>query len=311
MDPPVACKPRILLACTMKSGSTYAADVLARYLGTEAGNADLSLYWPAEQNLSAEIFDQLGARSFVLQMHVRPYPPNLDLCALHGVRVALQWRNLGDVIASFDDHVRLFSEMQPVCYVHDRDAYLALPAQDRYAFLIRNALPWYLGFYLAWRRRRLPLRPYERMVADPHRHFRELLADAGESTDDARLASVLAEPPQGVRFNAGRAGRSAELFADETKRLLERTVLEYVPSADLEILLWELPWTVPALSARSDHDGAVVRLADEPHLYFVSRGVRYWIADLAWISSRTRLADEPVRVIDRAARDRLATGTMG
>ncbi len=310
MEPFEPRERRVLLACSMKSGSTYAAGALARYLDVDAGNADLSLYWPAEQNLSPRAFEELRGRSFVLQMHLRPHPPNLELCRQHGVRIVLHWRNLGDVIASFDDHVRAFSDLQPVCYIHDRDAFLALPAQDRYAFLIRNALPWYLGFYLAWRRHRLPFRTYERMVADPHRHFHEILTGLGERVDDARLARVLDAPPDGVRFNHGRAGRSAELFSEDTRRLLERTVLDYVPAGDVEILLWELPWTVPALAARSEYDGAIVRLAGEPHLHFVSRGVRYWIPDLAWIASRARLGDEPVRIIERSAYDRLAVGTM-
>ncbi len=299
---------RIMLACSMKSGSTYVAQVLARYLRSEAGNADLDLYWPAEQNLSREILAALGGRSFVLQMHLRPHPPNLALLREHGIALLLQWRNLGDTLASFDDHVRIFSEFQPVCYMHDRAAYLALDEQDRYAFLIRNALPWYLGFYLAWRRLHARFGAYERMVADPPAFFREALAELNVPLDEARLAAALAPRGATDRLNVGRVGRSAERFSDETKRLLERTVLEYVPADELDVLLWELPWDVPALAPRSAHDGAVVGVAGDDRRYFVSRGVRRWISSPAWIASRWKLRDRPQRIIAQAELDALRDG---
>lgn len=299
---------RIMLACSMKSGSTYVAQVLARYLGVTGGNADLDLYWPAEQNLSPEILAPLAERSFVLQMHLRPHPPNLALCREYGMALLLQWRNLGDVLTSFDDHVRAFSEFQPVCYIHDREAYLALEEQARYAFLIRNALPWYLGFYLAWRRLHARLGCYERMVADPAAFFRETLAELNVPLDEVKLADALALRGGSDRFNVGRVGRSAERFSDATKRLLERTVLEYVPAGELDVLLWELPWEVPALAPRSEHDGAVVGVAGDDRRYFVSRGVRRWIASPAWIASRWKLRDQPQRIIAPAALDALTDG---
>lgn len=292
----------------MKSGSTYVAQVLARYLGAQAGNADLDLYWPAEQNLSRALLAPLGDRSFVLQMHLRPHPPNLALLREFGIALLLQWRNLGDVLVSFDDHVRQFSEFQPVCYIHDREAYLALEDQARYAFLIRNALPWYLGFYLAWRRLHARFGVYERMAADPAAFFREALAELGVPADEARLAQALALRSEADRFNVGRSGRSAERFSAATKRLLEQAVLEYVPAGELDVLLWELPWAVPALAARSAHDGAVVGVAGDDRRYFVSRGVRRWIASPAWIDSRWTLRDEPQRIIAPAELAALADG---
>ncbi len=303
-----AATDRVMVACSMKSGSTYVAQVLGRYLGTDASNEDLGLYWPAEQNLSPDMLASLSDRSYVLQMHLRPHPPNLALLERFGVALLLQWRNLGDALISFDDHVRQFSEFQPVCYIHDRGAYLALGDQERYAFLIRNALPWYLAFYLSWRRLHARFGSYERMVADPAAYFREALTELGVPVDETRLAGALALRAESDRFNVGRVGRSAERFAPETKRLLERTVLEYVPADELDVLLWELPWEVPALAPRSEHDGAVVGVEGDARRYFVSRGVRRWIASPAWIASRWKLRDEPQRIIAPAELAALADG---
>jgi hypothetical protein len=291
-----AATDRVVVACSMKSGSTYVAQVLARYLDADARNEDLALYWPAEQNLSRGLCESLGSRSFVLQMHLRPHAPNLALLSEFNVTLLLQWRNLGDVLISFDDHVRQFSELQPICYIHDRAAYLALDEQARYAFLIRNALPWYLAFYLSWRRLHARFGSYERMVADPAEFFREALMHLGLAVDEARLADALWVRGSD-RFNVGRVGRSAERFAPDTKRLLERTVLEYVPTDELDVLLWELPWEVPALAPRSAFDGAIVGVAGDDRRYFVSRGVRRWISSPAWIASRWKLRDQPQRIV--------------
>ena len=308
VDAPVVVPARIMVACSMKSGSTYVAQVLLRYLGIADGNASLPVYWPAEQNLSRELLTPLADRSFVLQMHLRPHPPNLALLREFETALLLQWRNLGDALVSFDDHVRAYSEFQPVCYIHDRAAYLALEDQARYTFLIRNALPWYLAFYLSWRRLHARFGSYERMAADPAEFFRETLAELGIAVDEGRLTDALAVRGGSDRFNVGRVGRSAERFAPETKRLLERTVLEYVPADELDVLLWELPWDVPALAPRSEHDGAIVGVAGDERRYFVSRGVRRWIASPAWIASRWKLRDEPQRIIAPHALAELADG---
>jgi ubiquinone/menaquinone biosynthesis C-methylase UbiE len=297
---------RVMLACAPKSGSTYVANTLARYFDTRFGNSELhEMQWEAEQNLNRALLDELGDGSYVLQFHLKPYPLNFALMHEFGIELALQWRNLGDAIVSLDEHMAEFGEQQPLCYIHDKGGFLALPAQSRYQYLIRHALQWYIGFYLAWRKERRAFGVYERMVEDPLAYFKEIITRLGRNVDAARLTDILETPTGFLRLNVGRVGRSAELFSEETKRLLEDVVLDEPWSGQLDILLWELPWEVPALAALTEYDGTIVATADDPTSYFVSRGARRRLPNDsgAWLASRTRLRDRAARIISSAALD--------
>ena len=269
----------------MKCGSTYVADVLRRYFGAALSNHDIRGYdFGAEQNLSDALTEQLRGTSFSINLHLRPYGLNVAALGREAIAVLVLWRNLADVIVSFDDHVHSESEINPVFFIADRPRYLAMRPAERYAYLIDSIVPWNLSFYLAWRRRNVVLHPYERMVASPAEFIFELVRRLGADPEAERLAPLIA-PAAGVRFNVGRAGRSAELLSEENRRRLERIVLDHPQRHELEVLLWELPWAVPSLQPLGPWDGRVVR-AENGQEYFVSRAVRYAVADRSWLESR-------------------------
>jgi SAM-dependent methyltransferase len=292
---------KILVACAPKSGSTYVTDVLARYFDATVASSELrDIQWEAEQNLTRAFLAQFARESFVLQLHMKPYDLYLALMREHGVSLLLQWRNLGDMIVSLDEHLAEFGVDQPLCYIHDGQGFLALPPHVRYDYLIRHALDWYLWFYLAWRRRGATFGVYERMVEDPASYFTEAIARLGKPVDADRLAGILADPPTGfTRLNVGTTGRSAELFSEENRRLLESSLLTHLWAPELEVLLWELPWEVPAIAKTIEVDGCVVRMASRPkECYFVSRGVRHRLRDAdSWLASRRTLGPGDVLTI--------------
>jgi hypothetical protein len=135
----------------MKSGSTYVARVLALYYGAQHVTPSDYL-GRREQNLLNHALEQYLDRNLVVQMHVKPYEPNIESIVRHSFSVVYLWRNLGDVIVSFDDHICNEDHRNPVCYVDDRERYSAMPRQHRYRYLIQHATPWYVGFCLCWRR---------------------------------------------------------------------------------------------------------------------------------------------------------------
>lgn len=278
---------RIVLACAPKSGSTFIARILERYFDIPFGNASLEIDWSAEQNLTPDVERQIAHRSFVLQLHLLPREINLNALTRLDGRTVFSWRNLGDVIVSYDDHLRNDDYHFPTFYVHDRQHYLAMPAQDRYAFLIRYALPWYFAFYLGWRARGVVFRPYDAMIADPHAYFSAMIADITKSpVESDRLTAVLDDPGDGTRLNVGVGGRSNELFSAETKRLLEFVVRSHPEHDRLEVLLHELPWTPPDLTNRSEYDGRLLRAAGSDPIYFINRGRRHYVATPGWVLSR-------------------------
>lgn len=170
----------------MKSGSTYLAKVLSLYFGIDRVYSQ-DYRGNREQNLVPALIQERLDRPFVTQMHIRPHVPNMDLIRRFGLSVVYVWRNLGDVIVSFDDHVRLEDNRNPVCYIDDRARYLALPQQHRYRYLILNAIPWYIAFYLSWRRA-LPTvagikTSYEDMIAQPQAFFTRIIEGLEERSN--------------------------------------------------------------------------------------------------------------------------------
>ncbi|MGB7762417.1 MAG: hypothetical protein WBL61_21460 [Bryobacteraceae bacterium] len=234
---------RILVVCSMKSGSTHAAKVLSLYFGI--GRVYPQDYWGnREQNIIPAQIEEFLDRPFVTQMHVRPHVSNIDAIRRYGLAVVYIWRNLGDVIVSFDDHIRLDDHRNPVCYVDDRDRYLALPQQHRYRYLIQHGISWYIAFYLSWRRA-LPeigaiQTSYERMVAQPQAFFARIIQDLGREVEAERLSSILGLKHTDTRLNRGVVGRSVELLSKENKGLLEDLLLGH--PEDLSELWLELPW---------------------------------------------------------------------
>jgi hypothetical protein len=278
---------RIVLACAPKSGSTFIARVLARYFNVTFENPALSIDWAAEQNITPDVERQVSGSSFVLQLHLLPREINLNAMTRLGASTVFSWRNLGDVLVSYDDHLRNEDHRFPTFYVHDRARYLAMSDQERYQYLIRYALPWYLAFYLGWREHGVVFRPYEAMVAEPLKYFSAMIEAIEPGTADiARLQAIIDHQTDGTRLNAGVAGRSRELFSPETKRMLEDVIISHPEHERLGILLHELPWAVPGLIVHSEYDGRLLRDPDSLRVYFIDRGRKHYVASSAWVLSR-------------------------
>jgi hypothetical protein len=238
---------RLLVACAMKSGSTFIAKVLALYFGAE--RIEPVPYWGRlEQNLHEHLIEPHLDHGFVLQLHVKPHVSNLELIRRLGIQVVWVWRNLGDVIVSFDDHIRNEDYRNPVCYVHDRDRYLAMPVQRRYRYLIDHAIPWYIGFWLGWQRVRAELpfveTHYEALAEDAFSYFAPAIQGLGHDVDEERMRGILSRQIPGTRFNKGVNNRSATLLSAENKQRLESMLLDHFE--DLRPLCGELPWRAAA-----------------------------------------------------------------
>lgn len=277
---------RVIVASPFKSGSTYCAQIVGRYCRSDP--LTLRYNWLSEHVVSDDFLLQVRARSFAVNFHLRPHHHNLVACRDASITLTVLWRNLADMIVSFDDHTRKYGAHNPIFYV-DRDAFIALPQQRRYRYLIDSIVPWNLGFYLSWKRMAgIALHPYELMIENRHAYFTTVLWMMGIPLDEAWLTQVLesSSDGSGARLNVGIVGRSATLLDEDNRRHLERLVLDHPEAEQLEVLLWELPWEPLELERHSQYDGSVVRGSNhEP--YFVSRGFRRQV-NAAWLASRSR-----------------------
>ena len=234
---------RILVACPMKCGSTYVAKLLASYFGL-VRCYPIEYWGRQEQNLTSTTMARLKSTTFVLQLHSRPYVPLIRWLAEARVHLVFLWRNIADALVSLDDHIRNEDHRVPTCYVHDPVRYSALSPEERYTFLIQNATPWYIQFYLMWKQADaiLPIIKghYENLVCSPMEFFERLISGLANSVDQKSLTSLINRKIENTRFSQGISGRSKQLFSESNRSQLERLLREH--PEDLSALINELPW---------------------------------------------------------------------
>jgi len=308
-DDPNAGLPRILVVAPMKSGSTFVGNVLARYFGIADKPVFPPIDFDAEHNLTPWVYLAMRGKSFCFNYHMLPHRSNLTTAANERIALVGLWRNIADMIVSHDDHQARQGENGPGFFVINHAKYRSLAPRERFAFMIDVIAPWYITFYLRWRQANMALHPYEQMLRDQRAFFVELLAPllTHAPVDELLDASLAAPPTSGDRFNVGQAGRSAKKLDDASKRRLEERILEHPDIAQLEVLLWELPWEVPALEPRLPLDGQVVRTADDERAYFVSRGKAFPVERPSWLESRFGDRRTP-RTVDAAELKRYPVG---
>lgn len=251
-------KLRILVACPVESGSGIVSRALADYLGVPL--ADFCGVGPAE--LAREIERRDGP--YVLRAHLDASGPEMEVTGKRGVRIVHMWRNPGDTVVALDERIARGQPGWQVPYVKHREAYLALPPQHRYAFLIDQAMPGLTAFHLSWRDtpRGFPIvrGRYEHLAADPQGFFEKLLEALEVRPDHRRLERTLDRVLEGTRLSQDVPGRSKGLLSDLNQRRADDFLLRHVEdTADL----WaDLPWR----SAGRPASGSILRaLAGQPY----------------------------------------------
>jgi hypothetical protein len=232
--------PRIVVCGAPKSGSTYTWLVLTKYFGTQELTPG-ALFRGTQPLLDDWALDQLRNRSYVAHMHLFPNTVNLRAIAQESIHPIVLWRNIADAVVSNDDHFRRLHEVAPD---EESERYFAMEPQDRYGFLIRFRLGEYISFYLGWKRTGIPIYRYEELVADEAAYFEHIITFIVGAVDAERLeaarTAATAESRSRQNRNVGTIGRSASLFSETTKALLEDALRHYYQP--LDELLAELPW---------------------------------------------------------------------
>lgn len=237
---------RILVACPMKCGSTYACDVLSLYYGI----ADIKpfFFWGWQEHLLHAGILAGAPSDFLVQAHLRPSTPNMTYIEQNNLSVVCLWRNLADVVVSLVDHVRQESHAFPVYCIPDRNRFLAQSLPEQHAEVIRGAIPWYTSFYELWKTRLARIGgawgSYEEMEKDATSFFVSLIRSITpvDAPDLPRLARVLESVDARLtRKNVGVSGRSIDLLCQDNKDLL-LAVLSRLASPWKEDLAAQLPW---------------------------------------------------------------------
>jgi hypothetical protein len=242
VEPPEAPRafPRVIVSGAPKSGSTYTWLVLTKYFGTEELTPG-ALYRGTQPLLEDWVLQRLRNRTYVAHMHLFPNDRNLRAMATESIVPVVLRRNLGDTIVSNDEHFRKLHDVAPNA---ESEKYFQMAAQERYRFLIRFRLAEYISFYLGWRHAGVPIFRFEGLATDEAAFFERIITHVAGTVDRGQLhaAQVSAgeESARRKNRNRGAIGRSAELFDDTTKALLEEMLAHYYEP--LHELMSELPW---------------------------------------------------------------------
>lgn len=140
---------RILLACFPKSGSTYLAGVFGLLPGYVKAPL-VAGYGRREQELSVEklLIAHRAHGNYIAQHHVRCSAATERLIERFSLKPVVLVRNIFDVIASIEDHLRGEAPVISQAYVPEdiRDW-----DEERVRhFIVDMIVPWYLNFFASW-----------------------------------------------------------------------------------------------------------------------------------------------------------------
>ena len=225
-------RTHILLACMPKSGSTFLVDLIGRLPGFHQA-ALIPIAGRREQELDEVCLQKADGLDYIAQVHVRHSDWTEDMCADYGLTPIVLVRNLFDVVVSLRDHVRNESSSWPVFFAEPHHGQMDDAALE--LMIARLALPWYVNFYMGWRRAPdVLMLDYDEVVGAPAKVVRDVLAFADAEVSGEAIDALVAQV-QGVnesRFNVGVAGRGRGLHPQAVRAVLD--LLEPYPEADAD-----------------------------------------------------------------------------
>jgi len=223
--------PHILIACMPKSGSTFLTNIIAALPGFRRAEL-VPDFGHREQELDEPCLRGADRFAYVAQNHVRNSQWTADMCRQYGLTKVVLVRSLLDVVVSIRDHLRRESAVFPIFFAEAHHA--AMDDARLEEMIVRLALPWYLNFYMGWRRAPDALLvEYEELAERPAAVAARVLAFAGVPASEADIEqAVAAASGSHSRLNVGVKGRGARLRPRTLHTLLE--LLDFYPEADAD-----------------------------------------------------------------------------
>lgn len=215
----------VLVACMPKSASTSLTNAIGAYPGFRKV-AMAAAYGDREQELCQIRLSRYNHRGhWVAQQHLRYSGFTEHLIRQYRVSPVVLVRDLADIVLSVRDHLHNESRESPVTIF--TEAHLRQAPADLEETIVRLAMPWYLAFYVGWRRApKAHFVAYEELVQDPSSTIQAVLRFAGVQPRVDAMSRVL-EAFRGPnnRINVGVSGRGRGLgprAAEALGRLLDQ-----------------------------------------------------------------------------------------
>ncbi len=204
-------KPRVLIACTPKSGSTFLVNLLSQALSVPIVSLVPS-YGGREQEICNELAKKAPENGFIAQHHVQFNENTEKVIIDNNIKVVLLTRNIFDSLVSLREHLINESTIGPL--VHLDNGFLAKSAAEQFNLLSDFAAPWYLNFIASWDK--YPSKHtllYNELFADLETNVHETcdFISSSPTTKDKILNAIKVATNSFNRLNKGTSGRGAVL----------------------------------------------------------------------------------------------------
>jgi hypothetical protein len=212
-----------------KSGSTFLSGVISELPGFRRATLVPS-FGRREQELDLDRLRNVDRYNYVAQHHIRHSDWTAELASDFRLKPVVLVRGLLDVVVSLRDHVRRDSSVVPVFFAEA--PHTQVDDERLEQMIARLALPWYVNFYMSWRKAPGTLLvEYENLAAAPAAVVGSVMdhakAPASASTIQKSIDRILARGEG--RLNVGVTGRGALLRPDTIRTVME--MVDFYPEA--------------------------------------------------------------------------------
>ena len=144
-------RKHIFITCTPKSGSTYLLQLLSSMLGYDI-KIFIAAFDRTEQDVFEEAILKWKNKNTVTHQHTRCTSNTRRILDKHHIKPLILTRNLFDSVISMRNHMINEPDHSwwPMAYV-DHNFY-ALSIEEQHDFVIDLIVPWYINFYVSWKR---------------------------------------------------------------------------------------------------------------------------------------------------------------
>lgn len=223
-------KRHILIACMPKSGSSFLNDVI-RKLPTFHRAMLVPDMGRREHELDETCLKRVEGFNYVAQHHVRYSDWTGELCRTHNLTPIVLTRSMLDVVVSKRDHIRREGAVGHSFFAESHHA--ALSDADLEDMIARLAMPWYVNFYMGWRRAPGALLiDHSELASNPISVVEDILSHAQTSAPRAVIEAAIDKTFAigESRMNVGVQGRGNNLRPDTIRRVME--LLDFYPEAE-------------------------------------------------------------------------------
>jgi hypothetical protein len=234
-------KPLVVVAAAPKAGSTYLVNTLMQLTGLRGFRLSAA-YSTNEHDLYLPALCLMNSSGCVTQLHMKGTFHNAALMRTFGIKPIILVRRIEDIVVSLQHDLRQKARRRSYgsgrhgySFVWQDEGTKALSDERLIDLIIDLAIPWFVNFYVSWRRlceqgavNALWL-TYEQLFGDKEGTLRQVLEFLGISNTGPMDQKLLSR--RYGTFRDGRIGQGGSVLTAGQKERI-RALFAYYPDVD-------------------------------------------------------------------------------